>query len=296
MPGLTTGEVLKKASAFFKEKGCESPRLSAELLLAEVLQTDRIHLYMDFQRPLTNRETDQYRELVRRRAQGEPVAYLLSRKEFYALPFHVGRGVLIPRPETEILVQAALSLLNKCESPNVRIWDVGTGSGVIAVCLAHEKETLQVIGTDISCEALSYARKNAEANKVSDRTEFYLAEVDSAMEDGERKRDFERALAEGFDLIVSNPPYIPSGEIGSLQWEVRDWEPREALDGGPDGLDVLRGIVTRCESRLKLGGQFVFEIGETQLERIVKEYGEEWSIKVTPDLAGVERVVVLTKQ
>jgi len=296
MTKISLGEALGKATEYFQSKGCESPRLSAELLLAEVLSTDRIHLYMDFHRPLTPGETDAYRELIKRRGQGEPVAYILGRKEFYSLEFDVGQGILIPRPETEILVKTVLEILNSRGPEIVTLWDVGTGSGIIPTALATQKENLSLVASDVSEEALVWARRNAEKHGVSDRIEFFLADVDTPLGGEGDAEGFRKLLQGGFDAIVSNPPYIPAGELDGLQWEVRDWEPRLALDGGVDGLDVVRKLTDRAGGYLRGDGILLLEIGAGQMEKLKEEYADRWTVQSRMDLNGHERVAMLQRQ
>jgi len=290
MAKLTIGEALQKSTAYFEEKGCESPRLSAELLLAHVMQTDRLHLYTNYDQPIGERETAEYREFVRRRGLGEPVAYLLGKKEFYSFEFDVGPEVLIPRPETELLVESTLEILNKCAASNVRILEVGTGSGIVAITLALSCEKADIVATDISADALEWAGRNAEKHGVAERVKFFQADLATPV-DGEGQSE----IRKGFDVIVSNPPYVPTGDLNGLQMEIRDWEPREALDGGEDGLDVVRRILSETTDALKEDGYFLFEVGEGQASKLVDEFGDTWNAEIRSDLGGCERVVILTR-
>ena len=230
---------------FFARGGVDAPRLTAEILLAHALSCDRVRLYLDFDKPLGAPELAAFRELVRRRAAGEPTAWLTGRREFFGHPFRVDSRVLVPRPETELLVETAIALL----PPGGALLDLCTGSGCIAISTALARPDARVVATEISPEALRVARENAEA--LGARVELLEGDLDAPVSAGER-----------FDLIVSNPPYVPSGEIEGLAREVRR-EPRIALDGGADGLDVIRRIVSCAPSRLRPGGLLVIEMHET---------------------------------
>jgi len=230
---------------FFSKGGVDAPRLTAEILLAHALSCDRIRLYLDFDKPLGAPELSAFRELVRRRAAGEPTAWLTGRRAFMGHAFRVGPQVLVPRPETELLVEAAIARL----PPGGALLDLCTGSGCIAISVALARPDARVVATEISPEALAVARENAEA--LGARVELLEGDLDAPVAAGER-----------FDVIVSNPPYVPSGEIPGLAREVRR-EPRLALDGGVDGLDVLRRIVSRAPSRLRPDGLLFMEMHET---------------------------------
>lgn len=292
MAALTLGEALQKSARYFEHQGCESPRLSAELLLARVLNTDRLHLYMEFSRPLTERETSEYREMVRRRGQGEPVAYLLGRKEFYSLEFEVDRSVLIPRPETELLVQTALEILNNKGSETVTVWDVGTGSGAVSVSLAVHKKNSRIMATDVSVSALGIAERNAAKHGVLEQLEFFCADLDQPLPDTKNKEAFEEMLSRGFDVVVSNPPYIASADIETLQREIRDWEPRVALDGGQDGLSVVRRLFAQAHKYLRESGVLLVELGDSQAMSLFDEMDRDWKLETRRDLSGRERVIV----
>jgi release factor glutamine methyltransferase len=277
----TVLKLLGWTTDFLKRKGAESPRLDAEVLLAKVLDWPRVKLYTHFEDAVGERERAAYRELVRRRAEGAPVAYLVGKKEFYSMPLAVGPAVLIPRPDTETVVVEFLASFKGVESP--RVLDVGTGSGAIALACAQQHPTARVIATDLSAEALEMARRNAETLGLADRVEFRQGDLFGPVE-GEPP----------FDAIVSNPPYIPTAEIAGLEPGVRDYEPHLALDGGPDGLDVVRRLVAGAPSRLKPGGHLILEIGTAQespvRERIAAEPGLELAPTVR-DAANHPRVV-----
>lgn len=261
----TVGRLLTWTTEFLGKKGAESPRLDAEVLLAKVLDWPRVRLYTHFEEPVGERDRAAYRALVRRRADSEPVAYLVGRKEFYSLPLAVSPAVLIPRPDTETVVVEFLSLFQGRES--VRAADVGTGSGAIALACVRRHPSARFIATDLSPEALDVARANAESLGLAGRVEF-------------RRGDLLEPLAddEPFDAILSNPPYIPTGDIPGLERGVRDHEPHLALDGGPGGLDVVSRLIAGAPARLKPGGHLILEIGSAQ-EAPVRE-----RIAACPDL------------
>jgi release factor glutamine methyltransferase len=272
----TVLKVLQWTAGYLKEKGIEGGRLDAELLLSDALSLDRVGLYLNYDRPLTTAELGFFRQRVGRRARREPLQYILGRVEFWSLPFVVNPAVLIPRPDTEILVEEAL----KRASAEAAILDVGTGSGAIAVALAHELPGAAVEGVDISPAALEVAAENARRNGVDGRVR--LGEADLAR------------LPEGpFDLIVSNPPYIPSDELAALMPEVRDFEPRLALDGGGDGLESYRLLARQAPSRLRSGGWLLLETGAGQAPAVRELLAEAGLLDVfsRDDYAGIPRVV-----
>ena len=262
---------------FFARKGVDAPRLTAELLLAHALRCDRVRLYLDFDKPLGEAELGAFRDLVRRRADGEPTAYLTGRREFFGRAFRVDPRVLVPRPETEVVAEAALAALPE----EGRALDLCTGSGVLAVTLALGRRA-RLVATDLSPGALEIARENARS--LGAEITFLEGDLDGPVAPGER-----------FDLLVSNPPYVPSGEIEGLSREVRR-EPRLALDGGPDGLALIRRIVALAPSRLAAGGTLVLEMHETHREtlpRLCREAGFARA-EARADLAGLPRLVVAT--
>jgi release factor glutamine methyltransferase len=230
---------------FFAKGGVDAPRLTAEILLAHALSCDRVRLYLDFDKPLGAPELSAFRDLVRRRSAGEPTAWLTGRREFLGHAFRVDSRVLVPRPETELVVESALALL----PPGGALLDLCTGSGCIAISAALARPDARVVATEISPEALLVARENAAA--LGAGVEFLEGDLFEPLPPDLR-----------FDQIVSNPPYVPSGEIAGLSREVRR-EPRIALDGGADGLHLLRRIVSGAPSRLRPGGLLVIEMHET---------------------------------
>jgi release factor glutamine methyltransferase len=247
----TVGGLLQWTEQFFGQKGVESPRLDAQILLAHVLGCDRIHIYTRFTEEVGEDRRGQFRELVRRRVEGCPVAFLVGRKEFYKLSFEVNPAVLIPRPATESLVVRALELLKPLPAP--RVLDVGTGSGCIAVSVAKQHLGATIVAVDVSGEALHVARRNAERHGVAGRIQLLNSDLYAAL-DG----------AAPFALIVSNPPYIPAASIPNLAQGVRDHEPRLAVDGGPDGFAVFDRLIAGAADRLAAGGWLLVEIGFDQ--------------------------------
>lgn len=272
----TTLKLVGWTQDFLARKGVDAPRLTAELLLAHALSCDRVRLYLDFDKPLGEPELARYRELVRRRADGEPTAYLLGKREFHGRAFHVDPRVLVPRPETEHLVEAALAVLPE----GGRALDLCTGSGAVAISLALDRPGARILATDVSEEALAVARENAA--RLGAVVEFATGDLWAAVHGEER-----------FHLVVSNPPYIPTKELAGLSREVRR-EPCIALDGGDDGLDVLRRIVAGAPSRLLPGGALCVEMHESHLEvlpGLCLEAGFA-SAEARRDLAGLPRLVV----
>jgi release factor glutamine methyltransferase len=234
----------------FEQHQIDSARLTADLLLAHVLKAARVKLYMDFDRPLSKDELSTYKALIQRRLAGEPTQYLVGAKEFYGRRFSVDARVLIPRPETELLVEAALRELPS-DRP-IRVLDLCTGSGCIALTLAAERPRSSVWATDLSAGALVVARQNAEQLGLDGRVTFFEGDLCDPLPQQAR-----------FDLIVANPPYVRRGELATLQREVRR-EPTLALDGGDDGLEVLRRVLAQAAPRLNAGGLLALEIGEEQ--------------------------------
>jgi len=267
--------LLRWTADFFRQHGIESHRLDAELLLAHVLTCKRVDLYLAFDQPVASADRERFRELVRRRAKERvPVAYLTGVREFWSLPLYVTPDVLIPRPDTETLVRACAALAPR------RALDVGTGSGCVAIALARELPDLTLIGVDTSQAALEVAARNAAAAGVEARLELVRA-------------DLLEGLGADFDLIASNPPYVPSGELERLAPELQH-EPRLALDGGPDGLDVLRRLIAQAPAHLQPGGQLALEVGDGQAAAVcelVRAAGAS-TLELQRDLGGAERVVV----
>jgi release factor glutamine methyltransferase len=254
----TTLAVLDWTAKRFADAGISSARLEAQLLLAHVLGCSRVQLYTGFDRPLGETELAGYRELIRRRLGGEPVAYLLGEHEFWGLPFYVDANVLVPRPDTETVVEVARGTRADRTAP-CRVLDLCTGSGALAVSLAKELPTAQVIATDVSAAAVALAWRNVERNQMPDRIDVREGDLWAAVPN------------ERFDLIVSNPPYIASAVIPTLSEEVRR-EPALALDGGPDGLRFYDRICAVARDHLEPGGALVVEHGFDQADAVRERF------------------------
>lgn len=281
----TVGRLLTWTTDYLKRHGSESPRLDSEVMLAHVLGWERVQLYTHFTDVVAEAPRAKFRDLVRRRSEGSPVAYLVGRKEFYSLSFEVSPAVLIPRPESEFVLVELLTLLKGVES--IRVVDVGTGSGCLAIAAAHQHRGAQIIAIDLSEDALAVARRNAATHGVADRVEFRAGDSLEPVR-GE----------EPFDAIVSNPPYIKSGDIERLEVGVRDYEPRLALDGGPSGLEMVSRLITQSVDLLKPGGHLILEIGTDQ-EKPIRELIEAHpELRLAPtihDHAQHPRVVRATR-
>jgi len=273
----TVLKVLHWTADYLTQKGVEGGRREAELLLAGLLGLDRVGLYLNYDRPLVAAELTLYRERVGRRARREPLQYILGQAEFWSLPFRVNPAVLIPRADTETLVEEALKRTNgPC-----RILDVGTGSGAVAVALAHELPQAMVEAIDLSAEALAVAEANARENGVEARMRFRQGDM-AALDGGP------------YDMVVSNPPYIPAQELGELMPEVREFEPRLALDGGADGLDCYRLLLPAATGLLAPGGWLLVEVGAGQAVQVAELFAalpQMSGIFTARDLSGIERVV-----
>ena len=278
----TIGRLLDWTTKFLGQKGSESPRLDTEVLLAHALGCKRIDLYTRHTEEAPEQARQKFRELVRQRVEGCPVAYLVGRKEFFSLEFEVNRAVLIPRPDTECVVDECLRLAKGVAEP--RILDIGTGSGCLAVAVARHHKTAKVTAVDISPEALAVASSNAGRNRIGERIRFLQGDLYGPLPSGER-----------FDFILSNPPYIPRDDLDKLPAGVRDYEPRLALDGGPDGFAVFDRLVAEAPAWLNPGGYLLIEIGSPQeapaRERIGRNSGYELA-KTVLDGSGHPRVLI----
>ncbi len=286
----TVTELLTITADFFQKKGIESPRLDAELLLGEVLGLSRIQLYTHFDQPLQETELDEFRELVRRRGKREPVAYILGRREFFGRDFIVTHDTLVPQPDTEILVETAVTELKKYSGDDLKVADICTGTGAIAITVALEmKGRVKMTATDISTEALAVAEKNAEVLAAAEWVTVRQGDLFGALEPGTK-----------CTAILSNPPYIRKDEMASLPPEVQA-EPELALCGGADGLDFYRRLIDEAPDYLEPGGFLAVEIGAEQGEQVAGlgrqagAYAPE-SINVIRDLAGHPRVVIMKKK
>ncbi len=278
------GEAVKEAALRLSEAGVETPLLDAQLLAAYVVGCSRENVIAHPERDLTGPEASLFSSVLEKRASRYPLAYILGRKEFYGLEIAVEPGVLVPRPETELLVEECLRRV-KSESPVIA--DVGVGSGAIAVAVAANIAGAKVYATDISDVALKVARVNVEKHSLEERVSILRGDMLGALFD----------IGLEFDAILSNPPYIPAGEIGSLQPEVRLYEPVEALSGGEDGLDAYRRLLPHSIELLREGGFVGVEIGQEEAGAVCKiaEQSRYRRVEVIRDLAGLERIVVAYK-
>ena len=266
--------------------GVPSPQADAEWTLAHVLECSRSELFMRARQPLTPAQNATFRNLIHRRADRIPLQHLLGNTEFYGLPFHTSPDALIPRPETETLVEIVLNQLKNCTNP--RILDIGTGSGIIAIALGKSLPRSQVIATDISRKALYLASQNARLNGVADRISFFQTDLLTSF-----------ATPESFHAILSNPPYISSNTIDALQPEVRACDPRLALDGGCDGLDFYRKIIPTSIPLLAPGGLLGLEIGHDQARAVTQLLSRQIGlthIATHTDLGGYPRVVLAQRR
>jgi len=279
--GWTIRSVLSWSKEYLHEKGIETPRLDTELLLAKALSIRRIDLYLDMDRPLMEDELGAYRRLLQRRAGREPTAYILGEREFYSRSFLVNKHVLIPRPDTELLVEQTIQ-----RAPNNgEILELGVGSGAVIVSVLAEREDLSGIGSDISAQAVGVAQENALAHGVSARVRFFVGEGFAAVK-------------ARFSLIVMNPPYISLTDAPSLQEDVIRYEPHSALFGGNDGLDIIKEILLNVREHLSPGGVFIMEAGYRQkdaVEELVRAAGGIRTAAWIKDLSGIERVIVVER-
>jgi len=280
---VTVLDVIRKSTEYLARKGVDTPRLQVELLLAHVLRLPRLQLYLNFERSLQDLQLDQVRELVRRRGNREPLQHLTGSAAFCGFDLAVTADVLIPRPETELLAERAWTLLAASSAATPQALDFGTGSGCLAIALAKHCPTSRLAALDISEPALSLARTNALQHGVADRIDWMHGDGFGALPAGRR-----------FDLIVANPPYIPSAEIASLDPEVRDHDPRCALDGGPDGLDLIRRLAAEAGAFLLPSGHLLLEFGDAQAPAVSSLFaGQGWTAAtVEPDLSGRARIFI----
>lgn len=283
----TVMDVVRLSTKHLADRGVDSPRLDAELLAAHSLGVRRLDLYLQFDRPLDESELAPIRALLRRRAGGEPVAYILGQREFYGRTFAVNPAVLIPRPETELLIERALSWLRERQDEGpmgagLRAADLGTGSGCIAVTLAAEAAGVEVVAVDVSGKALEVARGNAARHGVAQRVSFVRGAWWEPIGDGE------------VDLLVSNPPYVSDAELATLMRDVREHEPLPALVAGPDGLDAYRALLRDAPQHLRAGGAVLLEIAPQRSDRVVALVRDAWpaaEVSAHVDLAGLARCV-----
>lgn len=273
----TVKELLDRTTTYFRERGIPSPRLETELILGHVLGVDRVGVYLLFDRPLTDPEVEKVRGLVRRRAAREPLAWVLGKKEFYGRDFVVGPGVLVPRPDTETLIESALAVLGDADP--LYVADVGSGTGCIGLTLCLERPGLRLYAVDRSPEALACTRANVEAHQLGSRVAVIPGDLLGSI-----------PPARPVDWVVSNPPYIPTDDLAGLEPEVRDHEPRLALDGGSDGLVVYRRLIPAAAARARSG--VIVEVGQGQAAAVAAMMtAAGLEVDIHKDLGGVERVV-----
>ena len=289
---MTVLEILNRTTRHLNEHQIENPRLNAELLLAHSMNFSREGLYTHLLDSFKGEEKKKFERLIERRISGEPLQYLLGHQEFWSIDLKVDPRVLIPRPETELLVEHALLLLGETSSQGApSVLEIGTGSGAIPIALARERKDLSIVATDISREALLLARENSLLAEVLSRIQFIQGDLFAPFRLlGER---------EPFDLILSNPPYINRSEIRGLAREVKDFEPILALDGGEDGLDFYRRILSEAPSYLRKGGWLLMEVGQGQGEKVserIARGGHFHRPELIQDFSGIERVVKAQKR
>ncbi|MBW1980023.1 MAG: peptide chain release factor N(5)-glutamine methyltransferase [Deltaproteobacteria bacterium] len=280
-------KLLRWTTAYFDERGVAEPRASAELLLAHVLSLDRLSLYLNYDRPLLPAELSEFKKCIKRRLRGEPVQYITGTQEFWSMLLHVSPDVLIPRPETEVLVQTALDHLHSTwpQESTFSILDVGTGSGAVAISLARELSKARIVALDVSFNALQLARKNSLHQGVSGRLLLVCSDLLTSINKETAK----------FHLVVSNPPYIRSEELPLLPREISAHEPRSALDGGPDGLAVIRRIVAQAAEVLLPRGALAVEIGADQAEGALQLVSADCrynKVRVDKDYSGMDRILL----
>ncbi len=276
---------LQVATAYLKKRDIDSPRLTAELLLSYLLQKDKTYLYINYKKPLSKKTFLKYWDLIKRRAKKEPLAYILGKKEFWSLEFEVNPSVLIPRPETELLVEKGITLLKSVENPI--ILEIGTGSGAIAISLAKELPNAIIYATDISKDAIEVAFRNALRHKVINRIKFIVGNIYDPIKEIPK-----------FHLIITNPPYISEKEYTRLPEEIKNWEPRIALYGGKDGLSVIKKIICKAHKFLHQGGYILMEIAPYQssnITRLFKETGQYNLVQLLKDYSGLFRIAIACK-
>lgn len=285
----TVLRVLEWTQKHLREKGIPKSRLESELLLSHTLGCDRVGLYLNYDMILSPGELKRFRGVLERRIGGEPLQYITGYQEFWSIRFKVSPAVLIPRPDTEILVEEALRLIDLEGWQEPKIVEVGTGCGAIAISIARSVFSAKVMATEVSWEAIALARENAIAQNVGSRICFVQGDMMS----------FVKLGMEGiFDLIISNPPYIKTADIGTLQPEIREFEPRKAIDGGPEGLDFYKRLFGDASPWLRKGGWLIIEIGAdqgTDVLRLTEQMGGFKHTRIVPDYSGRSRAVIAQK-
>lgn len=282
-------KLLKWTAAYFNDRDIDNPRSEAEILLAHALGLNRIDLYLKYDKPLERNELAQFKFLVKRRAGREPSAYITRVKEFWSLDFQVGPDVLIPRPETECLVEEVLALMDTdAKGGPYHVLDMGTGSGAVILSLAHERPAHRYAAMDRSIKALFQAKHNARKHHLEETVSFFCGDWTCPL----------KTEGEKFDFIVSNPPYIKNKDMNSLQPEVGLFEPKSALDGGAQGMDCLNRLIEDACFFLKTGGWLVLEMGFDQkesVEKAAKKDGRYDALRFRKDYSGMDRVVLMKK-
>ncbi|KAF0123641.1 MAG: release factor glutamine methyltransferase [bacterium] len=283
--------LLNWTSQYFSENGIENPRLDAEVLLAHSLRTNRLRLYLNYDKPILKGELREYKKLIKRRIRREPLQYITGYQEFWSLNLKVTKGVLIPRPETEILVEEALKTFPQNESfdKTINILELGTGSGAVAIALAKELQRGSIVATDISDIAIKTARENAKVHGLEEQITFLKGSLFEPV----------RERIGTFNLVISNPPYIPIEDFRDIQPEVRDFEPRISLNGGKEGLKFYRQIFSQIGRYLAKDGWVILELGKGQAEkvtRLIELTGEFNPTSIIKDFSGIERVVKAQKK
>jgi len=289
MQGWTIQKLLNWVASYFTQKGVDSPRLGAEMLLSGVLGLKRIELYTQFDKVVDQHQLDRLRDLVKRAASGEPLAYLIGKTEFYSLEIEITPACMIPRPETELLVERAVEFIRARQGPAL-VCDLCTGSGCVAVAMAKNCPDAKLIATDISDAALQVAAANIEKHRLKDRVTLLCGDL------------FEPILpyldTMKFDLVVCNPPYVSELEFAALEKNVRDYEPKIALLGGADGLDVYHRVVDKVDALLKPDGALMLEIGYAQgpaVRQLIEQSGAFDQITIEKDFQNNDRVVTAKK-
>ena len=274
-------DLIHWTTEYFERHNIPTPRLDVELLLGHILQKSRLQIYLSFDMPVFQEQLSAFRELVKKRVARAPVSYLTNHKEFMSLDFYVDSRVLIPRPETEMLVETVLKHENPC-----CLIDIGTGSGVIAVSLAVNRPDWEIFATDISGEALEVAKQNADSHNVADRLTFLQGDLFESVKELDNPR---------FDWIVCNPPYVSANNRSTLTQDVRDYEPAIALFADVDGQDVIRRLISEAPEFLKPDGKLALEIGHEQsnhIQELIKSHPAYSAHRFIKDYAGIERIVV----
>ncbi|MBW1840235.1 MAG: peptide chain release factor N(5)-glutamine methyltransferase [Deltaproteobacteria bacterium] len=287
-------KLLKWTTSYFKSHDIDSPRATAEILLAHALKKKRIDLYVEYDQPLSDRELSLYKSLIKRRVDKEPVAYIVGEREFWSMDFVVTRDVIIPRPETECLVEAVLSLLpgESGDGPDrkpKRILELGTGSGAVILALACHRPHHFFFASDRSTRAIALAKQNAKRHNLDEKSRFFAGDWFAPIDRTGRR----------FDIILSNPPYIRTGAIGGLQPEVRRYEPMIALDGDEDGFGCLKRIIEDAPFYLGKKGSLLLEIGHDQkdgIRRMIDDTGSYEDVEIVKDYSGYDRVVRMKKR